>query len=92
MVIILNHLTRRSGLAATGDRVKCDLSGFLNLGRILCEFALIPQPLLPEREKGSQIGSPFPALGKEFRVEVTKVGCTLNLGFSKRMFEKSYCL
>jgi hypothetical protein len=32
------------------------------------EFALIPQPLLPEREKGSRIGSPSPSLGEGFRV------------------------
>jgi hypothetical protein len=32
------------------------------------KFALIPRPLLPEREKGSRIGSPSPALGEGLRV------------------------
>jgi hypothetical protein len=32
------------------------------------KFALIPRPLLPEREKGSRIGSPSPVLGEGFRV------------------------
>jgi hypothetical protein len=41
-----------------------------------CKFALIPQPLLPKREKGSQIQSPSPALGEGFRVRATKVGYT----------------
>jgi len=41
-----------------------------------CKLALIPQPLLPEREKGSRIQSPSPLLGEGFRVRATKVGCT----------------
>jgi hypothetical protein len=41
-----------------------------------CKVALIPQPLLPGREKGSRIQSPSPALGEGFRVRATKVGCT----------------
>jgi hypothetical protein len=38
--------------------------------------ALIPQPLLPNREKGSQIQSPSPALGEGFRVRAVNVGYT----------------
>jgi hypothetical protein len=41
-----------------------------------CKSSLIPQPLLPRREKGSRIGSPSPSLGEGFRVRATKVGCT----------------
>ena len=38
-----------------------------------CKSSLIPQPLLPRREKGSRIGSPSPKEGEEFRVRATKV-------------------
>ncbi|OLP18897.1 hypothetical protein BST81_08250 [Leptolyngbya sp. 'hensonii'] len=50
-----------------------------------CKVALIPQPLLPKREKGSQIQSPSPVLGEGFRERATKVGCTRarSLIFSK---------
>jgi hypothetical protein len=41
-------------------------------------LALIPQPLLAKREKGSQIQSPSPALGEGFRVRVM---LTIQCGF-----------
>ncbi|WOB43287.1 hypothetical protein HNI00_09045 [Thermoleptolyngbya oregonensis NK1-22] len=57
--------------------------GFITGAFQFCKFALIPQPLLPKREKGSRIGSPSPALEEglkpsayQKRVRVTKVGCT----------------
>jgi hypothetical protein len=53
-----------------------------------CKFALIPQPLLPEREKGSRIESSSPALGEGFRVRAAKVGCTPGI-LTSRLFQES---
>ncbi|MEM8642465.1 MAG: hypothetical protein AAGG51_27150, partial [Cyanobacteria bacterium P01_G01_bin.54] len=36
--------------------------------------ALIPQPLLPKKEKGSRIQSPSPSLGEGFRVRACVTG------------------
>jgi hypothetical protein len=40
----------------------------------LADKTLIPQPLLPKREKGSRIQSPSPSLGEGFRVRAHESG------------------
>jgi hypothetical protein len=47
------------------------------------EFALIPHPLLPKREKGSRIGSPSPVLGEGFRVRANALTTVAELIFRK---------
>jgi hypothetical protein len=55
----------------------------LNLGRIPV-LQVCPHPLAPSPILGNQIEAPSPALGGEFRVRATKVGCTLNLYIKNR--------
>jgi hypothetical protein len=49
------------------------------------KFALIPRPLLPEREKGSRIGSPSPVLGEGFRVRANAFTTVAGLIFASNL-------